>query len=114
MITAIDNHNKAVRINPVAIYGDITRTTIVIQDGITGRRLWFGSDRKWHIDLESDVEDHDIERIEGLPCRSHGEVWKTKASGEWEALANKLLANYGLKLGRFLKPYRERYALIKA
>lgn len=60
MFTAIDNHNKAVRINPVAVYGDITRTSIVIQDGIPGNRLWFGSDREWHIDLESDVEDHDI------------------------------------------------------
>ena len=59
MDTAIDNHNKAVRINPVAVYGDITRTAIVIS-------------------------------------------------------ANKLLANYGLKLGRFLKTYGERYALIKA
>jgi hypothetical protein len=39
MFTAIDNHNKAVRINPVAVYGDITRTSIVIQDGITGNRL---------------------------------------------------------------------------
>jgi hypothetical protein len=64
--------------------------------------------------LESDVEDHDIERIEGLPCRAHGEVWKTSASEEWKAAANKLLANYGLKLGRFLKTYGERYALIKA
>lgn len=76
MFTAIDSHNKAVQIKPVAVYGDITRTSIVIQDGITGNRLWFGSDREWHIDLESDVEDHDIERIEGLPCRAHGEGWK--------------------------------------
>lgn len=114
MFTAIDNHNKAVQVKPVAVYGDITRTSIVIQDGITGNRLWFGSDREWHIDLESDVEDHDIERIEGLPCRAHGEGWKTSASEEWEAAANKLLANYGLKLGRFLKTYGERYALIKA
>lgn len=114
MFTAIDNHNNTVRINPVAIYGDITRTAIVIQDGITGNRLWVGSDRKWHIALESDVEEHDFERIEGLPCRTHGEVWKTAASEEWEAAANKLLANYGLKLGRFLKTYGDRYALIKA
>nr|DAJ10005.1 MAG TPA: hypothetical protein [Caudoviricetes sp.] len=113
MLTAIDTHNKAVLIKPVAIYGDITRTAIVIKDGITGNRLWFGSDHEWHIDLESDVTYHYIERVEGLPRRAHGEVWEAAANEEWEAAANEKLAHYGLKLGRFLKTYG-RYTLIEA
>ena len=56
----------------------------------------------WRIDPEDG--DHDAEKIEGV----YGEDEE-----EWEAAANKLLADYGFKLGAFDEESGDRYELVE-
>ena len=63
-----------------------------------------GYDLNWQIDLEDGNLNYDSEKIEGV----YGEN-----EDEWEAVANKLLAGYGFKLGAFDEEAGDRYELVE-
>lgn len=106
MTTAIDiNTGKIVPVKPIAIYGSDAFDTLLIADANTGKGMWLGYDTRWHIDLEDDQLDYTAERIEGI----YGSY-----ETEWEAAANRKLADYGLKLGEFDEANGDRYTLVKA
>lgn len=64
------------------------------------RQHWQGHDLNWQIDLENGDLDHDAHKIK-------------YGKDEWKAVANKLLADYGFKLGAFDKEAGDRYELVE-
>lgn len=106
MTTATDiNTNKATTVKPIAICQSDACDTLLIVDANTGKGIWMGYDLGWQIDLEDGDLDHDAEKIEGV----YGEDEE-----EWKAAANKLLADYGFKLGAFDEEAGDRYELVEA
>lgn len=94
--------DREVTVAPMAVFGycdDFSTIRVVDTDA---RGLWYGSDFEWHIDIENGDTD-DAERITGI----FGDD-----DEEWEASANKKLADYGLRLGDFDETRGDRYALI--
>ena len=106
MTTAIDiNTNKTLTVKPIAICQSDACDTLLIADANTGKGLWVGYGLNWQIDPEDGNLDYDAEKIEGVYGGDED---------EWEAAANKLLANYGFKLGAFDEEAGDRYELIEA
>ncbi len=106
MTTAIDtNTNKTITVKPIAICQSDACDTLLIADANTGKGLWMGYELNWQIDPENGNLNYDAEKIEGVYGGDEE---------EWEAAANKLLANYGFKLGAFDKEAGDRYELIEA
>lgn len=106
MTTAIDiNANKIITVKPIAICQSDACDTLLIADANTGKGIWIGYGLHWQIDPENGDLDHDAEKIEGV----YGEDEE-----EWKAAANKLLADYGFKLGAFDEEAGDRYELIEA
>lgn len=106
MTTAIDiNTGKIITVKPIAICQSDACDTLLIADANTGKGIWIGYDLNWQIDLENGDLDHDAEKIEGVYGAD---------KEEWETAANKLLANYGFKLGVFDKESGDRYELVEA
>lgn len=105
MTTAIDiNTNKTITVKPTAICQSDACDTLLIADANTGKGIWMGYDLNWQIDPEDGDPDHDAEKIEGVYGRDEK---------EWEAAANKPLADYGLKLGAFDQEAGDRYELVE-
>lgn len=105
MTTATDiNTCRIIAIKPIAICRSDACDTLLIADANTGKGLWMGYDINWQIDPEDGDLNHDAEKIEGV----YGGDEK-----EWEAAANKLLADYGFKLGAFDKEAGDRYELVE-
>lgn len=106
MTTAIDiNTNKTVTVKPVAICQSDACDTLLIADANTGKGIWMGYDLNWQIDPECGNLNYDAEKIEGVYGGDED---------EWEAAANKLLADYGFKLGAFDEEAGGRYELVEA
>lgn len=106
MTTAIDiNANKTITVKPIAICQSDACDTLLIADANTGKGIWIGYDLNWQIDLECGNLNHDAEKIEGVYGADEE---------EWEAAANKLLADYGFKLGAFDEEAGDRYELVEA
>lgn len=106
MTTAIDiNTNKIITVKPIAICQSDACDTLLIADANTGRGIWMGYDTDWQIDLEDGNLNHDAEKIEGVYGGDED---------EWKAAANKLLADYGFKLGAFDEESGDRYELVEA
>lgn len=105
MTTATDiNTSKIITIKPIAICQSDACDTLLIADANTGKGIWMGYDIDWQIDLENGDLNHDAEKIKGV----YG-----KDEDEWKAAANKLLADYGFKLGDFDEEAGDRYELIE-
>lgn len=105
MTTAIDiNTNKAITVKPIAICQGDACDTLLIADANTGKGIWIGYDLNWRIDLENGDLDHDAHKIRCV----YG-----KDREEWEAAANKLLADRGFKLGAFDEEAGDRYELVE-
>lgn len=105
MTTAIDiNTNKAITVKPIAICQSDACDTLLIADANTGKGLWMGYELDWQIDPGDGNLDYDAEKIEGVYGGDED---------EWEAAANKLLADYGFKLGAFDKEAGDRYELVE-
>lgn len=102
MTTAIDT-NKTITVKPIAICQSDACDTLLIADANTGKGICMGYDLDWQIDPENG--DLDAEKIEGV----YGEDEE-----EWEAAANKLLADYGFKLWVFDEEAGDRYELVEA
>lgn len=106
MFTALEWTTGAkVIVEPIAICESDACDTLLIADANTGKGLWMGYDLNWQIDLKNGNLNHDAEKIEGVYGADED---------EWEAAANKLLANYGFKLGAFNEEAGGRYELIEA
>ena len=106
MTTAIDiNTNKTITVKPIAICQSDACDTLLMADANTGKGFWMGYELDWQIDLEDGNLNYDAEKIEGV-CGEDEE--------EWEAAANKLLADYGFKLGTFDEEAGGRYELVEA
>lgn len=105
MTTAIDiNTGRIIAIKPIAICQSDACDTLLIADANTGKGVWIGYDLNWQIDLENGNLDHDAEKIEGVYGGDEE---------EWEAVVNKLLADYGFKLGAFDEEAGDRYELVE-
>lgn len=105
MTTATDiNTGRIIAIKPIAICQSDACDTLLIADANTGNGIWMGYDLNWQIDLEDGDIDHDGEKIEGVYGGDEE---------EWEAAANKLLADYGFKLGAFDEEAGDRYELVE-
>lgn len=105
MTTAIDiSTNKTITVKPIAICQSDACDTLLIADANTGKGLWMGYELDWQIDPEDGNLDYDAEKIEGV----YGENEE-----EWEAAANKLLVDYGFKLGAFDEEAGDRYELVE-
>lgn len=105
MTTAIDvNTGKTITVKPIAICQSDACDTLLIADANTGKGIWIGYDLNWKIDLENGDLDHDAHKIKCV----YGEDEK-----EWEAAANKLLADHGFKLGAFDEEAGDRYELVE-
>ena len=105
MTTAIDiNTNKTITVKPIAICQSDACDTLLIADANTGRGLWMGYELNWQIDLECGNLNYDAEKIKGVYGGDEE---------EWEAAANKLLADYGFKLGAFDEEAGDRYELVE-
>lgn len=106
MTTAIDiNTGKIVTVKPIAIYGSDAFDTLLIADATTGKGMWMGFDARWYIDMEYGDLIHTAERIEGI----YGSY-----ETEWDAAANRKLADYGFRLGAFDEEAEDRYELVEA
>lgn len=106
MTTAIDiNTNKAITVKPIAICQSDACDTLLIADANTGNGIWMGYELDWRIDPEDGNLNHDAEKIKGVYGGDEE---------EWEAAANKLLADYGFKLGAFDEEAGDRYELVEA
>lgn len=106
MTTAIDiNTNKTITVKPIAICQNDACDTLLIADANTGNGLWMGYELDWQVDPECGDLNYDAEKIEGV----YGEDEE-----EWEAAANKLLADYGFKLGAFDEEAGDGYELVEA
>lgn len=106
MTTAIDiNTNKTITVKPIAICQSDACDTLLIADANTGKGIWMGYELDWQIDPEDGNLNYDAEKIEGV----YGEGEK-----EWGVAANKLLADYGFKLGAFDEEAGDRYELVEA
>nr|DAL14798.1 MAG TPA_asm: hypothetical protein [Caudoviricetes sp.] len=108
MTTAIDlNTNEVIDVQPVAVYGSSAYDTLLIFDGNTGKPLAYSDiTREWYTDSAYDGDMASaVERVEGVYGADEE---------EWEAAANKLLADYGLKLGAFDEKAGDRYELVEA
>lgn len=82
------NTYEEVTVTPMAVFGNGDFNTIFITDAAY-RGLWLNGDLDWLIDVkEGDV--YDAECIEGIFGADED---------EWEASANKKLADYGFRLG---------------
>lgn len=105
MTTAIDiNTNKTITVKPIVICQSDAYDALLIADANTGKGIWMACDLDWQIDSECGNLDCDAEKIEGV----YGEDEE-----EWEAAANKLLADYGFKLGVFDEEAGDRYELVE-
>lgn len=106
MTTATDiNTGRIITVKPIAICQSDACDTLLIADANTGKGIWIGYyDFNWRIDPECGNLNHDAEKIEGV----YGED-----EDEWKATANKLLADYGFKLGAFDKEAGDRYELVE-
>lgn len=105
MTTATDiNTGRIIAVKPIAICQSDACDTLLIADANTGKGIWIGYDIDWHIDPECGNLNYDAEKIEGV----YGEDEE-----EWEAAANKLLADYGFKLGVFDEEAGDRYELVE-
>ena len=106
MTTAIDiNTNKAITVKPIAICQSDACDTLLIADANTGNGIWMGYELDWQINPEDGNLNYDAEKIEGVYGGDEE---------EWEAAANKLLADYGFKLGAFDEEAGDRYELVEA
>lgn len=97
------NTGRIITVKPIAICQSDACDTLLIADANTGKGIWY-YDFNWQIDSEDGDLDHDAEKIEGV----YGED-----EGEWKATANKLLADYGFKLGAFDEEAGGRYELVE-
>ena len=79
---------------------------LLIMDGTTGKGIWFTNDGGWHIDLQG--VDGNLTQEAEVVEDVYGENEE-----EWETVANKLLAEYGLKLGDFDEKTGDRYTLVE-
>lgn len=105
MTTAIDiNTNKTITVKPIAICQSDACDTLLIADANTGRGIWVGYRLNWQIDLECGNLSYDAEKIEGVYGGDED---------EWKVAANKLLADYGFKLGTFDEEAGDRYELVE-
>lgn len=106
MTTATDiNTGRIIPIKPIAICQSDACDTLLIADANTGKGIWIGYyDFNWRIDPECGNLNYDAEKIEGVYGGDEE---------EWEAAANKLLANYGFKLGAFDEEAGDRYELVE-
>ncbi len=103
MTTAIDiNTGRIITVKPIAICQSDACDTLLIADANTGKGIWIGYDLNWQIDLENGDLDHDAHKIKCVYGKD-----------EWKAVANKLLADYGFKLGAFDKEAGDRYELVE-
>lgn len=106
MTTATDiNTGKTIAVKPIAICQSDACDTLLIADANTGKGIWMGYDLNWQIDPECGNLNHDAEKIEGVYGADEE---------EWEAAANKLLADRGFKLGAFNEEAGDRYDLVEA
>lgn len=106
MTTATDiNTGRIITVKPIAICQSDACDTLLIADANTGKGIWMGYELNWQIDPECGNLDYDAEKIEGVYGGDEE---------EWETAANKLLANYGFKLGAFNEEAGDRYELIEA
>ena len=108
MLTATEWTTGATAIvKPIAIRRTLgAYDMLLIADANTGTGIWFTNDGEWHIDLQAENEYplHDAEVAAGV----YGDD-----EAEWESAANKKLAYYGLKLGRFDENAGDRWELIE-
>lgn len=105
MTTAIDiNAGRIITVKPIAICQSDACDTLLIADANTGKGIWIGYRLNWQIDLEDGDLDDDAEKIEGVYGGDEE---------EWKAAANKLLADYGFKLGAFDEKAGDRYELVE-
>lgn len=103
MTTAIDiNTNKTITVKPIAICQSDACDTLLIADANTGKGIWIGYETNWQIDPECGNLNYDAEKVKGVYGGDEE---------EWEAAANKLLANYGFKLGA--EEAGDRYELVE-
>lgn len=106
MTTATDiNTGRIITVKPIAICQSDACDTLLIADANTGKGIWIGYDLNWQIDPECGNLNYDAEKIEGV-CGEDED--------EWKAAANKLLADYGFKLGAFDEEAGGRYELVEA
>lgn len=92
---------EEVIVTPMAVFGYGDFSTIFITDA-NYRGLWLNGDLDWLIDIkEGDIDD--AERIEGIFGADED---------EWEASANKKLADHGFRLGDLDKEHGDRYFLV--
>lgn len=106
MTTATDiNTGRIITVKPIAICQSDACDTLLIADANTGKGIWMGYyDFNWRIDPECGNLDYDAEKIEGVYGGDEE---------EWGAAANKLLADYGFKLGAFDEEAGDRYELVE-
>lgn len=106
MTAAIDiNTNKTITVKPIAICQGDACDTLLIADADTGKGVCMGYDLDWRIDPENGGLGHDAEKIEGV-CGGGEE--------EWEAAADKPLADYGFEPGVFDEEAGDGYELVEA
>ena len=105
MFTALDIHtNETVSVQPVAVIGSDAYDTLLITDARTGNGIWMGANpSQWFINLGRSDSYSDAERVEDI----YGED-----DDEWEATADRRLADYGFRLSEF--DGEDRYTLSEA
>ena len=115
MFTAYDAEtNTDIPVKPMAVYlfpNNLSRDKILIADANTGKGIRLSLDTPyfglaWVIDHENDKSlCQTAERVEGI----FGDN-----DTEWKHAANKKLAYYGLKLGKFDEQTGDRWELVEA
>lgn len=105
MFTVLDIHtNETVAVQPVAVIGSDAYDTLLITDARTGNGIWMGANlSQWFINLGRSDSYSDAERVEDI----YGED-----DDEWEATADRRLADYGFRLSEF--DGEDRYTLSEA
>ena len=111
MFTAYDAEtNTDIPVKPMAVSGqEPHRDQILIADANTGKGIRLSLDTPycglaWVIDHDDKSLDQAAEHVEGIFGGN---------DTEWEHAANKKLAYYGLKLGRFDENAGDRWELIE-
>ncbi|MGE4628684.1 hypothetical protein ACEWFW_09845 [Bifidobacterium catenulatum subsp. kashiwanohense] len=110
MFTALEWTTGAkVIVKPIAIRRpNDAYEMLLIADKTTGRGVWFDTnDCEWYINLQG-VDGNLMQEAEVVE-----DVYGENEE-EWETVANKLLAEYGFKLGDFDEKAGDRYTLVEA
>lgn len=106
MTTAIDiDTGRIIAVKPIAIRQSDACGTLLMADADTGKGPWMGYGLNWRIDPECGNLSHDAERIEGVYGADEN---------EWEAAADRLLADCGFKPDAFDEEAGDRYGLVEA